>query len=132
MCDVLAVTLRTQNDDIVRCLSSAGRAYLCRRSGRGEIALHVAVQMGRIDYVTLIVQVMREQSASFDVPDNSRAWTPLFFACADGNADIAHLLIEAGSNQRQQDRLGWTVKEVAAYRGRLAQPLVLLLSLHPR
>jgi glycerophosphodiester phosphodiesterase len=120
MSDVLAIALRTQNDDIVRCLSSAGHACLCRPSGRGETALHVAVQMGRLDYVTLIVQVMREQGAIFDVPDNSRAWTPLFFACADGNADIARLLIEAGSSQGQQDRLGWTAKEVAAYRGHLA------------
>lgn len=121
MGDVLTIALRSQNDDMVHCVLRRGCVDFRRRSQcRGEIALHVAVQLGRLDYAALIVEAMRKQGASLDVPDNSRGWTPLFFACADGDAGIVRLLIEAGSSQRQQDHLGWTAKEVAAFRGHLA------------
>lgn len=117
--DALHLALRIQNDDIIHCLLRDG-ADLTYQSSRGEVALHVAVQVGRVNYAALIIQAMREQGATLDVPDNSRAWTPLFLACADGNAEVVQLLIKAGSNQKQQDRLGWTAKEIAAFRGHLA------------
>ncbi|KAH7309752.1 Glycerophosphoryl diester phosphodiesterase family-domain-containing protein [Stachybotrys elegans] len=121
MGDVLALALRTQSgsDDIIFSLLRSC-TDLHRRSAHGETVLHVAVQMGRIDYVALIVRAMRNQDASLDVADNSRAWTPLFFACAHGHADIVQLLVQAGSSQTHQDRLGWTAKEVAVFRGHLA------------
>ena len=119
MGDALYLALRTQNDDIVRGLLRGG-ADLTYQSTRGEVALHVAAQVGRVDYAALIIQAMRNQGANLDIPDNARALTPLFHACADNNAEIVRLLIEAGSDQKRQDRLGWTAKEVAAFRGHLA------------
>jgi glycerophosphodiester phosphodiesterase len=116
---VLHLALRMGVDDTVRWLLHA-RPDLGYRSSRGEVALHVAIQMGNVDYVSLILKASRERGASLDVPDSSRAWTPLFFACADGNVEISRLLIDAGSSQTHQDRLGWTAKEVAAFRGHLA------------
>ncbi|KAM7193003.1 Glycerophosphoryl diester phosphodiesterase family domain containing protein [Rhypophila sp. PSN 637] len=117
--EVLHVALRYQNDAII-CSLLRGCADLSYRSSRDETALHVAVQVGRADYAALVLEAMLKQGASHDVPDNSRAWTPLLFACADGNSEIVQLLIRAGSNQKHQDRLGWTAKEVAAFRGHLA------------
>lgn len=118
MGDLLLIALRTQNDPIIYCLLTSC-ADLYHRSSRGEIALHVAVQVQRIDYAAPILQAMRKQGASLDVPDSSRAWTPLFFACANGCAEMAQLLIEAGSSQEQRDRLGWTAREIASYKGHL-------------
>ncbi|KAK4447294.1 putative glycerophosphodiester phosphodiesterase [Podospora aff. communis PSN243] len=116
---VLHLALRMEDDDIVRSLLHA-HPDLGYRSSRGEVALHVAIQMGNFEHVSLIVEASREQGASLDGPDNSRGWTPLFVACADGNVEMSRLLIDAGSNQTHQDRLGWTAQEIAAFRGHLA------------
>ncbi|RYP49791.1 hypothetical protein DL768_004578 [Monosporascus sp. mg162] len=118
MGDLLTMALTNQNDEIVRCLLH-GRADLCRRSSRGETALHVAAQVGRVDYTALVLQAMSEEGAELDVPNTSRGWTPLFFACADGHYDIVQLLLKAGLSQERTDCLGWTAKEYAVFKGHL-------------
>ncbi|RYO73962.1 hypothetical protein DL766_006109 [Monosporascus sp. MC13-8B] len=118
MGDLLTIALMNQNDEIVRCLLH-GRADLCRRSSRGEIALHVAAQVGRVDYTTLVLQAMSKEGVELDVPNTSRGWTPLFFACANGHYDIVQLLLKAGLSQERTDCLGWTAKEYAVFKGHL-------------
>ncbi|KAK3935169.1 Glycerophosphoryl diester phosphodiesterase family-domain-containing protein [Diplogelasinospora grovesii] len=119
MGDLLHIALRNQNDQIVRCLLQ-GRADLSRLSCRGETALHVAAQLGRLDYTALVLKAMSEEAAELDVPDSSRGWTPLFIACADGHYAIVELLLKAGLSQQRTDHLGWTAKEHAVFKGHLA------------
>lgn len=116
--DALLVALRKENDEVVRHLLR-GYPDLAYRSKHSETALHVAAQLGRADYVDLIVQAMSGKRAGQDVQDIARGWTPLFFACADGNYDIAEILMKAGSNQDITDHLGWTAKEHAVFKGHL-------------
>ncbi|RYP10625.1 hypothetical protein DL765_008050 [Monosporascus sp. GIB2] len=88
-------------------------------ASRGEVALHVAAQVGRVDYTTLVLQAMSEEGTELDVPNTSRGWTPLFFACANGHYDIVQLLLRAGLSQERTDCLGWTAKEYAVFKGHL-------------
>lgn len=118
MGDLLPIALMNQNDEIVRCLLR-GRADVRRRSSRGEIALHVAARVGRVDYTSIILQAMSEEGAELDVPDTSRGWTPLFVGCADGHYDIVQLLLKAGLRPERTDSLGWTPKEHAVFKGHL-------------
>lgn len=117
--DVLHISLRRENDEIVHYLLR-GLADPRRQSTRGENALHIAAQLRRADYVDLVVRAMSGKRAGLDAQDHSRGWTPLFFACANGDYDSVELLLKAGTSQEIADHLGWTAKEHAAFRGYLA------------
>ncbi|KAK4653582.1 Glycerophosphocholine phosphodiesterase [Podospora pseudocomata] len=115
----LQVAIRNQDDERVLALvqDSKNLRYL---SARGENALHVAAQLGRLDYTNLLLKALAKGGLNHDIPDISRGWTPLFFAAVDGHFDIVQLLLEAGSNQHKKDHFGWTAKEYAVFKGHLA------------
>ncbi|CAP64542.1 uncharacterized protein PODANS_5_8170 [Podospora anserina S mat+] len=115
----LQVAIRNQDGERVLALvqDSKNLRYL---SARGENALHVAAQLGRLDYTNLLLKALTKSGLDHDIPDISRGWTPLFFAAVDGHFDIVQLLLEAGSNQHKKDHFGWTAKEYAVFKGHLA------------
>lgn len=124
MAKIVQVAMRSQNDPIVVDLLShcADVTNITYQSVRGETALHVAAQVGRVDYASLVLQVMSEQGAQnqHDATEISRGWTALFFACANGNRDMVKLLLDAGLGQEKTDTNGWTAKEHATFRGHMA------------
>ncbi|KAK0721385.1 Glycerophosphoryl diester phosphodiesterase family-domain-containing protein [Apiosordaria backusii] len=117
--NLLHIAIRRQDDESVHALApnSKNLHYL---SVRGETALHVATQFGRLDYTTVLLDNLVRMGLEHDIPDISRGWTPLFFAAVDGHFDIVRLLLQAGSNQHRKDHLGWTAKEYAVFKGHLA------------
>ncbi|KAK4178479.1 Glycerophosphoryl diester phosphodiesterase family-domain-containing protein [Triangularia setosa] len=115
----LHIAIRRQDDDAVHSLAQNSK-NLNHLSIRGETALHVATQLGRLDYTTLLLENLAKDGLDHDIPDISRGWTPLFFAAVGGRFDIVQLLLNAGSNQHRKDHLGWTAKEYAVFKGHLA------------
>lgn len=116
--DALLIALKYQNDAIVNYIIDRG-ANLSRRTSRREMALHIAAQIGRLDYAKRVLQDMSEQGFEVDVQEFTYGWTPLFTACVGGHTDIVKLLLDAGASQEFCDYLGWTAKEHAAFRGYL-------------
>ncbi|KAM7215352.1 Glycerophosphoryl diester phosphodiesterase family domain containing protein [Rhypophila decipiens] len=111
----LSMAIRNQNDDLVSTLApSACLGFIIY----GRNVLHLAAQLGRADYVGLLLEVMRSHRLVADTQDESRGWTPLFFAAYHGHFEVVELLLGAGFSQCT-DHLGWTAKEYAAFRGHL-------------
>lgn len=98
--------------------------------------LNLAVERGRVDYPSAILDNMQRQEADFHVPEKSRGWTPLFSACWKVQYDVAKLLLEAGSRQTCTGLLCWIPNEHAVFRGHLARGSFLstpeTLDLHDR
>ncbi|EER25756.1 Glycerophosphoryl diester phosphodiesterase family protein [Coccidioides posadasii C735 delta SOWgp] len=116
--DILLIALKCQHDHIVSLLSWAQSHVDCH-SNQGKTALHVAVQIGRTDYVKIILQAMSHSMASIDVAETTRGWTPLILACIMGHLEIVEILLQAKASHTMVDRRGWTAKEHAAFRGHL-------------
>lgn len=117
--NLLHVALKYQYDEVVHLLALS-RVDINHRSSRGETALYLAAQIGRADYMKVLLEAASHQSANIDVYDTVYGWTPLFVACAEGNLAVVQLLLQAGASQIILDYRGWTAKEHAAYRGHLA------------
>jgi glycerophosphodiester phosphodiesterase len=85
-----------------------------------ETALYLAVRSGRPDYVILLLEVSnKNDKMNLDASEVVYGWTPLIFACVNGDLPIMELLLRAGANPRVQDIFGWTAKDHAAFRGNL-------------
>lgn len=115
---LLLSVLRYQDDDMVRLIASS-RINVSYTSSSGETGLHIAAQLGREDYVDMLLKIASLQNASIDVRETAYGWTPLFVACVEGHLPIVELLLQAGANEALVDSLGWTAKEHAAFRGHL-------------
>lgn len=114
--DLLIIALRYQHDDMVYLLAYSNFGPNTK-SLHGETALYVASQIGREDYVKLLLE--NGSDVDIDTPETPHAWTPLFIACAEGHLLVVQVLLEAGAKQDLLDHLGWTAKEHAALRGHL-------------
>lgn len=114
--DLLIIALRYQHDDMVYLLAYSNFGPNSK-SLHNETALYVASQIGREDYVKLLL----ENGSEVDVntPEIPHAWTPLFIACVEGHILVVEILLEFGAKQDLVDHLGWTAKEHAALRGHL-------------
>jgi glycerophosphodiester phosphodiesterase len=114
--DLLHIALRHQDDAMVNLLvsRSVGLRY---KSSSGESCLYIAAQLGRGDYLRLLLPVIA--SEFIEVAESARKWTPLFIGCVEGHVSIVKLLLDAGADPTRLDYLGWTAQENAAYRGHL-------------
>ncbi|KAI9040138.1 Glycerophosphodiester phosphodiesterase [Aspergillus affinis] len=116
--DLLVIAIRYQHDDMVFLLGKAQIEFQSSRSIHGESALYVAAQIGREDYVKVLLE--NGNILYLDMPETLQGWTPLFIACVEGHKTVAQLLLQAGANQEIYDHLGWMAKEHAALRGYLS------------
>lgn len=88
------------------------------RSGR--TALYLAALQGSVAVVRCLLNTSSDdRPLALDKPDGIHGRTPLMACCIRGHAEIAEMLLRAGADPKVQDRLGWTAREHAAYRGRL-------------
>lgn len=115
---LLHPALKSQYNDMVHLLVSS-HIDINHRSSRGETALYVAAQIGREDYVEILLKAASDKNA-IDICETVNGWTPLFIACAKGHLAVVKLLLQAGASQTILDHRGWTAKEHAAFRGHLA------------
>jgi len=116
----LRIAIKNQNDDIIRALlKSKSKPRLTSETPR-TTCLHAAAEVGRFDHTVLVLDAFCVRKIDFDTPDESRGWTPLFYAFSNGHYDVARLLLEAGSNEQYVDPSGWTAKEHAVFKGHLA------------
>ncbi|PSN60503.1 GDPD-domain-containing protein [Corynespora cassiicola Philippines] len=114
--ELLHMALRREDDDMVRLLVSRSIG-LQHKSCSGESCLYVAAQLGRNDYLRLLLPML---SAEYlEAAESACQWTPLFISCIEGHASTAMMLIDAGANTTRVDYLGWTAQENAAFRGYL-------------
>ncbi|KAJ5799446.1 uncharacterized protein N7518_001514 [Penicillium psychrosexuale] len=114
--DMLKLAIRYKHDGIVFLLA---RCYFDFQecSLYGESAIYVAAQVGRSDYVNVLLENCN--NVYIDTADKLHGWTPLFIACVEGHQTIVELLLQAGASQDLYDNNGWTAKEHAALRGHL-------------
>jgi glycerophosphodiester phosphodiesterase len=117
--DLLFIVLRYQYDDLVQLLVFS-HIDINHQSTHGQTALYIAAQIGREDYVKMLLKSAPDQNASIDVAEAAYGWTPLFIACVEGHLAVVELLLHAGASQKTVDYKGWTAKEHAAFRGYLA------------
>lgn len=93
----LFIAVRNQNDELVQALADSTPLSSFAISNRN--VLHLAAQLGRADYVTYLMEAMQSQRVHLDIPDESRGWTPLFYAAYHGHFDVAERLLAAGFQQ---------------------------------
>jgi glycerophosphodiester phosphodiesterase len=114
--DMLILAIRYKHDEIVFLLAkSSFDLHGC--SLYGESALYVAAQIGRTDYVRVLLE--HSNAVYIDTAEKVHGWNPLFIACVEGHHTIVELLLQAGASQDLYDHHGWTAKEHAALRGHL-------------
>lgn len=114
--DLLHIALRREDDAMVRLLAS-NSIGLSHKSITGETCMHIATQLGREDYILLLLK--HPGPDLLDVAEITRQWTPLFVACVQGYTATAKLLLEAGADTTRIDYNGWTAQEHAAFRGHI-------------
>jgi hypothetical protein len=76
-------------------------------------ALHLASHEGKIEIISLLLGAGADLNSSL----HPRGWTPIFEAAVHGNVEAVEYLIKSGADLSVVDYLGWTVEEVAMYRG---------------
>jgi glycerophosphodiester phosphodiesterase len=114
--DLLDMALRREDDALVQLLVSRSIG-LRHKSSSGETCLHLAAQLGREDYVHLLLQSLGSELV--DIAELARQWTALFVASAEGHFSIVKLLLDAGADFSRTDYLGWTAQEHAAFKGHI-------------
>ncbi|CAG8114749.1 unnamed protein product [Penicillium olsonii] len=114
--DLLIIALRYQHDDMVFALVHSNFGPNSR-SLHGETALYIASQIGREDYVKMLLE--NDSEADLNTPETTHAWTPLFIACIEGHKLVVEILLQYEAKQDVLDHLGWSAKEHAALRGHL-------------
>ena len=115
---VLALATQSNFVIIVRLLVEAG-VNVNYQDEQGETALHVAARYGHDECARALLEGSVTCKTEVDVPENTFAWTPLFYACVDGHCSTAELLVAAGADLERCDNSGWTAKEHAALRGHI-------------
>ncbi|KAK8059218.1 Glycerophosphoryl diester phosphodiesterase family protein [Apiospora saccharicola] len=122
---LLLVAVKMQDDEAVRCLVDAG-AGISSGYALGspinpikENTLHIAAMHGRVDYINLLLANIdgQMQVDALNATEHRRRLTPLAIACMCGHESVVKALLLAGADLSKLDRLGWTAKELAAYRG---------------
>ncbi|KZN83920.1 Glycerophosphodiester phosphodiesterase [Penicillium chrysogenum] len=114
--DMLILAIRYKHDGIVFLLTKSS-FDLHGFSLYGESALYVASQIGRSDYLSLLLE--HSNAVHIDTAEKVHGWNPLFISCVEGHHTIVELLLQAGASQDVYDHHGWTAKEHAALRGHL-------------
>jgi glycerophosphodiester phosphodiesterase len=114
--DMLILAIRYKHDGIVFLLTKSS-FDLHGFSLYGESALYVASQIGRSDYLSLLLE--HSNAVHINTAEKVHGWNPLFIACVEGHHTIVELLLQAGASQDVYDHHGWTAKEHAALRGHL-------------
>ncbi|KAF2872113.1 Glycerophosphoryl diester phosphodiesterase family-domain-containing protein, partial [Massariosphaeria phaeospora] len=114
--DLLHIALRHEDDAIVNLLVSR-LVGLKHKSSSGESCLYIAAQLGRDDYLRLLLPMLG--SDLIGAAESACQWTPLFISCVEGHISTARLLLDAGADSTRLDYLRWTAQENAAFRGHL-------------
>jgi len=114
--DLLHIALRHEDDAMVKLLVSRS-VGLKHKSSSGESCLYIAAQLGRTDYLHLLLPNLGPDF--IDTAESACQWTPLFIGCVEGHISTVKLLLEAGADSTRLDYLGWTAQENAAFRGHL-------------
>lgn len=113
---ILILALRAGADDMAKMVLDHGPDLL-HQSSRGETALYCAAQLGNLPLASLVAGRLASYALGIDVVEHTKGWTALMAACGNGNANMAKLLLQAGSNQGLCDARGWTALEHAVFRG---------------
>jgi len=121
--NLLHIALRREDDAMVKLLISR-LVGLKHKSSSGESCLYIAAQLGREDYIRLLLPKVGPEI--INVAESACQWTPLFIACIEGHLSVVKLLIDAGADTTRIDYLRWTAQENAAFRGHI--PVAEMLS----
>ncbi|OKL62494.1 hypothetical protein UA08_02537 [Talaromyces atroroseus] len=114
MQNLLNIAIRYQFDDMVELLGES-QLLFGGVSAHEESPLYVAAQIGRDDYLDILLR--NGQMELIDGSEALNGWTPLFIACINGHRKAAELLLKAGANQEVRDFRESYPKEHAALRG---------------
>lgn len=87
--------------------------------------LHHGAFSGNEEIVRQILSTQTKQKLDLDAADVG-GWTPLHYACDQGHAVVAALLLDEGANANARDDMKKTPLHLAAGQGRLAAVQVLL------
>ncbi|CZS97130.1 uncharacterized protein RAG0_06266 [Rhynchosporium agropyri] len=115
--NLLHIALRNQDDAMVELLVSRSIG-LRHTSSSAETCIYIAAQLGRQDYLRLLLPVVGYDF--IDAAESAYHWTSLLVSCVEGHAPTVRRLIDAGADTDSFDYLGWTAKEHAVFRDHLA------------
>lgn len=113
---LMMIALRQQDDIMIQFLVTHYRSSVHTLSSGGT-CLHIACQLGRKDYVEMLLKSPFYQGPNLDIGEVAYGWTPLFIASQRGYVSIVDTLLRAGADGAVVDKLGWTAKEHATFRG---------------
>lgn len=112
----LAVTMDKPDCFHVLCTQHLNKEYW--NEGE-ENLIYTAVRFGRTHFLQPLLEMVPDHKSLLDARETTYGWSPLFFACAEGNLEVVKHLVEAGASSDIIDDLGWTALEYAAYKGHL-------------
>lgn len=114
---LLMLAAREGNPGVVKALLAA-RPRLDRKNPLGESALMLAAIFGHTQIVTLLLDS--------GAPVNQSGWTPLIYAAARNQIEVARLLVTRGADVDASSDSGTTALMMAAREGHLRMVLLLL------
>lgn len=116
--ECLAEAVKAGYTDIAQLLLLHG-ANINYQDDEGETAIHLAVRLGKNEVLPVLISGGPSGSTNLELQEKVFQWTPLFYACKEGNLGAVELLLAAGAQAVHPDPSGWTAQEHAALRGHL-------------
>lgn len=124
--NLLSITLKLGSFAIVQLLHTLA-VDVNYRDQNDQTALYLAVRSGRLEYVTMVLEMSRKHGKmDLNATEVVYGWTPLILACVTGNIPVMELLLRAGADPKVHDLFGWSAKDHAAFRGYLPMAKVLM------
>lgn len=120
--DLLHIAIGREDDAMVKRLVSRfiGLKHI---SSSGESCLYIAAQLGREDYIRLLLPKLGSELV--DAAESACQSTPLFIGCMEMHISTVMLLITAGADRTRLDHLGWIAQENVAFRGHVRLAAIL-------
>lgn len=116
--ECMAKAVKADYADILRLLLDSG-ATVNHQDEQGETPIHLAVRLGKAKSLEALLQGSPGEPPNLEIQENVFQWTPIFYACKEGNLQAVDLLLAAGAQAAVPDPSGWTAQEHAALRGHL-------------
>ncbi|PMD51213.1 ankyrin [Hyaloscypha bicolor E] len=92
-------------------------ADINRRDPQGRLAVQLAMSGDEASMVKYLLSLGASSDWTYTDMQDTQGWTPLHWACRNGDVDTVQLLIDSGADLQNENMQLWTPLDVATFSG---------------